>query len=121
MLDFLTVGFGGFIGASLRYLFTLVPIRSQYGFPVHTLAINVIGAFVMGLVTALALRNQSFDPRLALFLRTGLCGGFSTFSAFALETARLIEGGSYGIAATYMVSSVVLTVAAVFVAEALVR
>ena len=84
------VALGGAIGASARYLTSLGAVRFLgAGFPWGTLAVNVIGSFLMGLlVVVLAQRD---DTRLAPFLLTGLLGGFTTFSAFSLDAMALYE------------------------------
>lgn len=115
------MGVGGAFGTMLRYLMSLIPLRPQNGFPVITLAINIIGAFCIGLIAALAGRNESYDPYLLLFLKVGICGGFTTFSTFSLESAGLLQNGNYFAAVSYMVLSVILCVCAVFGAQALVK
>lgn len=93
MINCIIVGLGGFLGAVLRYLIGLLPVNIQNGFPVKTLGINIVGAFVIGLVVALGAKKE-WNPQLILFLKVGLCGGFTTFSSFALETSQLIEQGT---------------------------
>ena len=119
MIECLFVGVGGFIGSVCRYLIGLIPVSPSNGFPVKTLAINIIGAFAIGLIAAAAAKNADMDPRLVLLLKTGVCGGFTTFSTFALEISDLMRSGSWGAAIAYMLISLVLGVAAVFAAEAL--
>lgn len=116
MLNCLMVALGGALGAVCRYLITLLPVTAGKGFPVKTLVINVLGSFVIGLIAGLAAKN-AMDSRLVLFLKVGICGGFTTFSSFALETEELLAKGNEGAAAGYIISSVVLGVAAVFLAE----
>ena len=101
MTECLIVGVGGFIGSVCRYLIGLVPYEHSSGFPLKTFFINIIGAFLIGLVAALAARN-SLHPRLALFLKVGICGGFTTFSSFALESQQLVDKGAGITAALYM-------------------
>ena len=113
------VGLGGALGAICRYLITLLPINPENGFPMKTFLINVIGSFVIGLVTALAAKN-ALNPRAVLFLKVGICGGFTTFSSLALETEGLLEKGSTGIAMLYVILSLVCGVLAVFAAERLI-
>ena len=117
MLNVLFVGIGGFAGAVLRYLLGQIPVGNTSGFPLITLLINVSGAFVIGMIASLAAKNTSFDPRLVLLLKTGFCGGFTTFSTFSLETAELIEHGSAPVAVIYILLSVILCTAAVFVSQ----
>lgn len=116
MLNCIIVGLGGFIGAVLRYLIGLLPVNPQNGFPIKTLFINIIGAFVIGMVVALGAR-KNWNAQFILFLKVGICGGFTTFSSFALETNQLIERGAGWSAACYVVCSVVGAVAAVFAAQ----
>lgn len=121
MLDCLAVGLGGFAGSVLRYLAGRLPLQSPEGFPYATLIINVLGSFAIGLIAAVAAKHADIDPRLVLFLRVGLCGGFTTFSTFSSETFSLLRAGSYGGAAVYVLLSVLLGVLAVFLAHALVK
>ena len=121
MADCILVGLGGFVGTVLRYLVGLLPVKVNSGFPVKTLIINVIGSFVIGALTVLAVKNKSLDPRLVLIIKVGVCGGFTTFSAFAYEAADLIQSGNIGISICYMVLSVILGIAAIFGAQLLLR
>ena len=121
MLNFLAVGFGGFIGSVLRYLIGLIHLNESFAFPVKTFAVNIAGAFAIGIITALALKNAELNPRLVLFLKVGICGGFTTFSTFALESARLFQDGRCAMAVIYIFFSTVLSVLAVLAAEALVK
>ena len=75
MLNCIAVGLGGFLGSVCRYLAGQIPLGRDWGFPVRTLAINLIGSFLIGAVTALALKRAAPDPRLVLFLKAGVCGG----------------------------------------------
>ena len=93
MLNCIAVGLRGFLGSVCRYLAGQIPLGRDWGFPVRTLAINLIGSFLIGAVTALALKRAAPDPRLVLFLKAGVCGGFTTFSSFALETGDLLQSG----------------------------
>ena len=117
MLNCLAVGLGGFLGSVLRYLLSLVPLDRTGSFPVNTLLTNVLGAFAIGLLAAALSRQSGLDPRLVLFLKTGVCGGFTTFSTFVLETTGLLQSGRYLPAALYVLLSLGLSLAAVFLAE----
>lgn len=117
MLSCLVVGLGGFIGAVLRYLISLIPIKNPDSFPIHTFIINIIGAFAIGCIAFAASKNENIDPKLLLFLKVGICGGFTTFSTFSLETAELIKGGSVLMAIVYLVASVVLGILAVMLPQ----
>ncbi len=120
-LNCVFVGLGGLVGSVLRYLVSLVPLRHESGFPLVTLIINVLGAFVLGLLVALTGRTVGLDPRAELFLKVGLCGGFTTFSTFALEAHTLLSGGKPATGLLYMLLSVVLCVLAVYSAGLVVR
>lgn len=116
------VFFGGGIGAAARYGMNIgVGRLAGSAFPWHTLAVNIIGCFVMGALTqAMALRlNLSNEMR--LFLTTGILGGFTTFSAFALDFALLVERRDMFGAAGYALASVGLCLIACFAGLALVR
>ena len=117
MMDCLAVAAGGAIGAVCRYLIGKLPIGSNDGFPVKTFIVNIIGCFLIGLVAALALKQFADSPRLVLFLKVGICGGFTTFSSFALETGGLMEKGSYITAAAYVILSVAVGILALVAAE----
>ena len=118
MLEGLVVGAGGFIGSVCRYLIGLIPLKEGTIFPIKTMIINIVGAFIIGFIAALALKNNAVNPRLILFIKAGICGGFTTFSSFALETGDLIKSGHMGIALVYGLLSLILGVLAVFAGEA---
>ncbi|MCB1335500.1 MAG: fluoride efflux transporter CrcB [Roseivivax sp.] len=114
------VALGGALGASARYLTGVGAVRLfGPGFPVATLAVNVIGSFAMG-VLVVALAHLSAN-RLAPLLMTGLLGGFTTFSAFSLDAVTLYERGQAGLAAGYVMASVVLALAALVAGMAVAR
>ena len=105
---------GGALGAVLRHLTNIGALRLLgAGFPFGTLAVNVIGSLVMGIAAAI-LVERSGSPKLMAFLMTGLLGGFTTFSAFSLDAARLYEAGRLGAAAGYAGLSVAAAFAALF-------
>ena len=111
MKAFLYVGIGGALGAMARYGFTLLPIKNE--FPLPTLMINVIGAFIIGLIAQLALKT-SMQPDLVLLIKTGLCGGFTTFSTFSLESMQLIQKKAWLQAGSYILFSIVFCLLAVY-------
>ena len=121
MLNCILVGIGGFIGSVCRYLIGLLPIETGSGFPIKTLAINVAGSFVIAVVAVLASKDKGLDPRAALMLRAGICGGFTTFSTFAFESADLMKNGQLMTALVYVCLSVILGVSAIFAAQILVK
>ncbi|MEO0372186.1 MAG: fluoride efflux transporter CrcB [Pseudomonadota bacterium] len=110
----LQVALGGAIGASVRYLTSVVAMRLMGpGYPWGTLTVNVVGSFLMGvLVVVLA---QKGGMKAAPFLMTGILGGFTTFSAFSLDAFTLYERGETGAAVTYVIASVTLSLAAIVV------
>lgn len=116
MINCLIVGLGGALGAVMRYLIGLIPFNPDNGFPVKTFIINVVGAFVIGIVAALAAKN-AMNPKLVLFLKVGICGGFTTFSSFALETDQLLMKGQSFTAVLYVLLSIFAGVLAVFLAD----
>lgn len=121
MKNILLVGAGGFIGAVLRYLIGLLPLGHSDGFPVKTLIINIVGAFAIGLITALAAKRGSADSAFVLMLRVGVCGGFTTFSTFAFESVSLMQNGKIWTAAAYMLLSMILGCAAIVAAQMIVQ
>lgn len=120
MLNCLVVALGGGIGACLRYLIGLIPLKEPFVFPVKTLVINLLGCFVIGLVASLAVKNSSLSSKLVLFIKTGFCGGFTTFSTFALETETLIKTGQSELAILYVALSVVAGVGLAFAGQVIV-
>lgn len=117
MLNILAVGLGGFVGATLRYLIGLIPIQEATAFPIKTFLINIVGCIAIGIITVAATKNHTLNPHLILFLKVGVCGGFTTFSTFALETATLLKNGNAGIAFLYMLGSVLVGVGVIFAVE----
>ena len=113
----LFVALGGAIGAVCRYLIGLIPFRHGNDFPINTLLINVVGAFVIGIVFALAAKNIMQNPHTILLLKTGICGGFTTFSTFSLESEQLFAKGHPVTGLFYIILSVILCIVAVFLAQ----
>src|SRR5882672_3091641 len=114
MREFLLVGTGGFIGASLRYGVSLAMAPWSQKFPVATLSINVLGCLLIGMVMP-AVEGKYW----LLFLVPGILGGFTTFSAFGLETWKLVQGGTPLLAAAYVAASVLLGLGAVWAGRGL--
>jgi fluoride exporter len=117
MREFLLVALGGALGASGRFGVNLLVPWSGAGVPWATLIVNVIGGAAMGALFAFAAENRP----LMLLLGVGVLGGFTTFSAFSIETVRLLQRGDAGTAATYIALSVTLSIAATFAGHALAR
>lgn len=117
MFSAFCVAAGGAIGAVSRYLIGLIRISETTVFPYKTLIINIAGSFIIGLISAYAANKSGFNPDLLLFLKVGICGGFTTFSTFAFETADLLHSGKPAAAFAYIALSIVLSVGAVFLAQ----
>ena len=110
-MSFLLVALGGALGSVLRYVLSLV-IPKAAGFPWPTFVANVLVCLCIGIFSGLFLKCGSLSPNLKLFLVTGFCGGFTTFSTFANENLALLQSGKIGMFAVYALSSFVLGVAA---------
>lgn len=109
----LLASMGGAIGAGLRYLVNeAFAARGLYaGFPWHTLTINVVGSFVMGVVFVFVATRLDGSPEWRTFLATGILGGFTTFSAFSLDVVQLASSGEALRPAAYIIGSVALSIA----------
>jgi fluoride exporter len=121
-MGFLLVFVGGGLGASLRHAVNMMSVRGLgTAFPYGTFIINITGSIVMGLIAGyLAFKGEASQPW-RLFLMTGILGGYTTFSAFSLDTALLYERGEVGLAVFYVVGSVVFSIVGLFAGLALVR
>lgn len=116
------VGIGGFVGSVLRYLVS-VAFAAWLGspFPLATFTVNIAGCFVMGLLFGLSERSGVLSPEMRALLMAGLCGGFTTFSAFAVESIALIESRHLMELVLYVGLSVVLGLGATYVGILIVR
>jgi CrcB protein len=121
-MNYLLVFVGGGLGASLRHAVNVGCARAcGVNFPYGTFVINITGSLVMGLVAGyLAFKGDASQPW-RLFIMTGILGGYTTFSAFSLDSVLLYERGELGLAAFYVVGSVVLSIAGLVAGLALVR
>ena len=108
--NFLLVGLGGALGSMLRYAAYL--LITAKNFPFATLSVNIIGSFIIGLVLALSLKDENFLNNWKLFLATGICGGFTTFSAFSAENVVLLQSEKYLLALTYIAVSIIAGIGA---------
>lgn len=115
MRTLLLIGAGGFLGSILWFsLSQFIQTRAPSAFPFGTLGVNLIGCFVIGVIFALGERFH-LNKEWQLFLATGICGGFTTFSAFSYETFSMLRVGHLGMATAYIVASVLLGVLATFI------
>lgn len=119
---YLIVFLGAGIGGALRHGVNVSAAKLfGLGFPFGTMIVNVVGSFLMGLLAGYFAFRPGIGQHVRLFLTTGILGGFTTFSAFSLDTALLVERHSYGMAAGYAVGSVAASVSALFFGLALFR
>ena len=111
----LAVAAGGAVGSlarwSLAYLFLTLGVT---GFPWSTLLANVSGSFLIGLILAVARNGRSLAPELELFLIVGVCGGYTTFSSFSIQTLELVMAGAWLRASLYVLASVAICLLAVW-------
>ena len=114
MTAYLWVGLGGFFGSIARYAIAIwLPPAASGRFPLATFAVNCIGCLLIG-VLAGALSRSPATESARLFLVTGILGGFTTFSAFGLESIHLLRRGEFGLALLYILGSVLVGIAAVW-------
>ncbi|MBQ5564911.1 MAG: fluoride efflux transporter CrcB [Clostridia bacterium] len=104
-MEFLFVGLGGALGAVGRYAVSMIPIKTE--FPFLTLITNILGAVLIGFISGIVSAKQDVSQNTVLFWKTGVCGGFTTFSTFSLEAYGLFEKGSNILGLVYAVVSVV--------------
>lgn len=116
-MGFFFVALGGALGAAGRYALSLIPVRTE--FPSITLMTNILGAMAIGFIAGLLGTRDDLSPNVALFWKTGVCGGFTTFSTFSLEAWQLLEKGNYLLSALYALLSVVCCVAGVSIGRKL--
>ena len=115
------IGVGSFIGGILRYLLSLlIHSKTATHFPLGTLTVNLIGCFLIGIVFGFFDKGQ-ISQEWRLFLATGILGGFTTFSAFSIETFTLFREGHSAYALLYVLASVVLGLLATYLAYIMVK
>lgn len=112
MSGFLPVALGGAVGACGRYAVSLLPWTGS--FPLATLFTNFLGALLIGFIAGLSGR---LPEQWTLFWKTGVCGGFTTFSTFSLESMTLLRDGRYAAGALYILLSVLLCLGGVFLGQ----
>ena len=120
--SYISVMLGSIVGAVARFLVSVVSV-SQFGdgFPWGTLFVNVTGSFAIGFYAALTGPDGrlSVSPRQKLFVMVGICGGYTTFSAFSLETLRFVQSGKVQTALVYLLVSAITWIASVWIGYAL--
>ncbi len=102
-MSFLFVALGGALGAVARYAISLIPVKS--GFPILTLITNMIGAVLIGFIVGFTSNRDGVSDNTILFWKTGVCGGFTTFSTFSLESFNLFENKQYAAGGMYVILS----------------
>ena len=117
----LAVGFGGGLGALARYYIAgwVQPAGAEFSWGIFI--VNITGGLLMGLIVEASALKLNLSPDLRSFLTVGILGGYTTFSTFSLDCALLLQKGQYGLAAAYMIGSVVLSILALFAGLWLVR
>lgn len=95
ILAIIYVGIGGMAGSIVRYLFALIAQRYEIMFPAGTVAANVLGCFIIGIIMQLAAETTSVSPEMRLLLATGFCGGFTTMSSMVYETMQYVKSDEY--------------------------
>jgi CrcB protein len=117
--NILLIGFGGAIGSMSRYIFSL--LIANKNFPLNTFIVNAIGCFAIGIFLDLSIKNEAAFNNWKLFLTTGICGGFTTFSAFAIENVQLLQSGKTFTALAYIVLSITIGILAAFLGYKLIN
>jgi CrcB protein len=103
-MTFIFVALGGAIGSCVRYAISLIPIKSQ--FPILTLITNLLGALLIGFIVGIA-EKKNLSRNTMILLKTGVCGGFTTFSTFSLEALNLFSTKNYILGSLYISLSVI--------------
>lgn len=116
-MSFLFVALGGAIGAMGRYAISLIPNRTE--FPILTLITNIAGAVLIGFIASIAAENNNLSSNAVLFWKTGVCGGFTTFSTFSLEAYTLFENKAYLQGGIYVALSVVFCLPGIYLGRKL--
>ena len=122
MITVLWVALGGALGAAGRYLVAMQALRwFGPGFPWGTITVNIAGSLIMGVMAGVFAHRLQVSTEVRMFLMTGVLGGFTTFSAFSLDIYFLAERKEYLSSALYVIGSISLSVAALFIGLRLMR
>ena len=113
MKQFLLVFLGGGLGSALRFLISKLSFQYFNSYLLGTFIVNILGCLIIGFVLGISFKNTYLTQNQALLLTTGFCGGFTTFSAFASENHALLKSGDFFQLAVYILSSILIGIAAV--------
>ena len=111
-MSFIFVALGGGLGAVARYAISLIPVKTA--FPILTLVTNILGAILVGFIVGITDKKGDVSQNTVLFLKAGVCGGFTTFSTFSLEAYKLFENKTYALGGVYVVLSVFCCLCGIF-------
>ena len=114
-MNFIYVALGGAIGAMGRYAISLIPVKTI--FPILTLVTNLLGAVMIGFIVGVVSKRGDLSPSAVLFWKTGICGGFTTFSTFSLEAFTLFENHQPVMGGSYLVLSVVFCIIGIMIGK----
>ncbi|MCG2430843.1 fluoride efflux transporter CrcB [Aequorivita xiaoshiensis] len=115
MKQLVLVFIGGGLGSTMRYGLSKLLNNTATGIPYGTFAANILGSLLIGIILGLALKNQTLSQNTVLFLATGFCGGFTTFSTFAYENHLFLKSGDFMLFALYTIASFIVALAMVFI------
>ncbi|GAA4896780.1 fluoride efflux transporter CrcB [Flaviramulus aquimarinus] len=121
MKQFLLVFVGGGFGSVLRYIIGKYLNSTETGIPYGTLAANILGSLLIGIILGIAAKNDTLSQNQTLLLATGFCGGFTTFSTFAYENHMFLKSGDFTSFALYTIASFIIGFLAVFFGMYLVK
>lgn len=118
-MSFLFVALGGAIGTMGRYTISLIPVKTV--FPILTLITNALGAILIGFIVGLVSKRGDISQNAVLFWKTGVCGGFTTFSTFSLEAFSLIENHQIALGSVYIIISVGFCIVGIMLGQQLAK
>jgi CrcB protein len=122
MIKVLLVALGGAVGSVFRYLIGAAALMVfPKSFPIGTLLVNIVGAFIIGVLSEFAYKVTPIDSSLYVFITIGILGGFTTFSSFSLESVNMLEAGRVVAGVAYILASVMLSLGGVLLGKMLIR